>query len=217
MSLWPPLHVCQISDLRILCSDSESGDGTQESVFSIQYSSRADAGNPGPMCTKILSNLVPGWGNLGHSSSDSIVHLPRSWLRRGLDSTSQPLSQKQGRVQSRGCIVTVQPVVYSVAIQSLSRVWLFVTPWTAARQASLSITNSCSLLKLMSIESVMPSNHLILCRLLLFLPPIFPASGSFAKSQGLFWVMLNIENCFCQSSCQRFPIPSTSRCLCGRW
>ena len=58
--------------------------------------------------------------------------------------------------------------------QSLSRVWLFATPWTAARQASLSITNSQSLLKLMSIESVMPSKHLILCCPLLLLPSVFP-------------------------------------------
>ena len=57
------------------------------------------------------------------------------------------------------------------------------TLWTAARQASLSITNSQSLLKLMSIESVMPSNHLILCCPLLFLLSIFPASGSFSRSQ----------------------------------
>ena len=56
------------------------------------------------------------------------------------------------------------------SVQSLSRVQLFVTPWTAARQASLSITNSWSLLKLMPIESVMPSNHLILYRPLLLLP-----------------------------------------------
>ena len=56
--------------------------------------------------------------------------------------------------------------------QSLSRVWLFATPWTAARQASLSITNSKSSLKLMSIESVMPSSHLILCWPLPLLPPI---------------------------------------------
>ena len=56
------------------------------------------------------------------------------------------------------------------SVQSLSRVQLFATPWTVARQASLSITNSQSLLKLMSIESVMPSNHLILCHLLLLLP-----------------------------------------------
>ena len=61
------------------------------------------------------------------------------------------------------------------SVQSLSRVRLFVTPWVAARQASLSITNSRSLLKPMSIESVMPSNHLILCRPLLLLPPIPPS------------------------------------------
>ena len=59
------------------------------------------------------------------------------------------------------------------SVQSLSHVWLFVTPWTAAHQASLSITNSWSLLKLMSIESVMPSNHLILCHPLLLLLSIF--------------------------------------------
>ena len=61
------------------------------------------------------------------------------------------------------------------SVQLLSCVPLFVTPWTAAHQASLSITNSQSLLKLMSIESVMPSNHLILCHLLLLPPSIFPS------------------------------------------
>ena len=59
--------------------------------------------------------------------------------------------------------------------QCLSCVRLFATPWTAARQASLSVTNSRNLLKLMSIESVMPSSHLILCRPLLLLPSIFPS------------------------------------------
>jgi len=61
------------------------------------------------------------------------------------------------------------------SVQSLSRVQLFATPWTAACQASLSITNSRSWLKLMSIKSVMPSNHLILCCPLLLLPSIFPS------------------------------------------
>ena len=61
------------------------------------------------------------------------------------------------------------------SVQWLSCVQLFVTPWTVARQASLSITNSQSLLKLMSIELVMPSNHLILCCHLLLLPSIFPS------------------------------------------
>ena len=68
------------------------------------------------------------------------------------------------------------------SIQSLSCVWLFVTPWTAARQASLSITNSQSLLKPMSIELVMPSNHLILCRPLPLLPSIFPSIRVFSES-----------------------------------
>ena len=63
----------------------------------------------------------------------------------------------------------------------LSRVRLFATPWTAACQASLSITNSQSLLKLMSIESVIPSNHLILCQSLLLLPSIFPSIKVFSS------------------------------------
>ena len=67
------------------------------------------------------------------------------------------------------------------SVQFLSRVWLFATPWTAACQASLSITNSQSLLKLMSIESVTPSNHLILCCPLLLLPSIFPSIGVFSN------------------------------------
>ena len=66
------------------------------------------------------------------------------------------------------------------SVQSLSCVQLFVTLWTAARQASLSITNTWSLLKLMSIESVMPSNHLILCRPLLLPPSIFPSIRVFS-------------------------------------
>ena len=66
------------------------------------------------------------------------------------------------------------------SVQSLSHVLLFVTPWTAARQASLSFTISQSLLKLMSIELVMPSNHLILCHPLLLLPSIFPSIRVFS-------------------------------------
>ena len=78
---------------------------------------------------------------------------------------------------------TQQPKTYSV--QLLSRVWLFVTPWTAAHQASLSITNSQSLLKLTSIESLMPSKHLILCRLLLLPPSIFPSIRVYPNESGL--------------------------------
>ena len=71
------------------------------------------------------------------------------------------------------------------SVQSLSHVWLFVTPWTAARQASLSITNSWSLLKLMSIESMIPYNHLILCRPLLLPPSIFPSIRVFSNESVL--------------------------------
>ena len=70
-------------------------------------------------------------------------------------------------------------------VQSLSRVQLFVTPWTAAHQAPLSITTSRNLLKLMSIESVMPSNHLILCYPLLLLPSIFPSISIFSNESAL--------------------------------
>ena len=71
------------------------------------------------------------------------------------------------------------------SVQSLSCIGLFATPWITARQASLSITNSQSLLKLMSIESVMPSSHLILCRPLLLLPPIPPSIRVFSNESTL--------------------------------
>ena len=71
------------------------------------------------------------------------------------------------------------------SVQSLSRVRLSVTPWTAACQASLSITSSRSLLKLMSVESAMPSNHLILCHPLLLLPSIFPSIRVFSNESAL--------------------------------
>ena len=73
----------------------------------------------------------------------------------------------------------------SIVVQLLSHVWLFVTLWTAARQASLSIINSLSLLKLMSIELVMPSNHLILCCPLLLLPSISPSIKVFSNESAL--------------------------------
>ena len=73
------------------------------------------------------------------------------------------------------------PSIASQSVQLLSHVWLFVTPWTAAHQASLSIVNSQSLLKFKSIESVMPSNHLILCCPLLLLPSIFPSIRVFSS------------------------------------
>ena len=82
-------------------------------------------------------------------------------------------------------MVLIMVLMIFSSVQSLSRVRLFATPWTAARQASLSITNSQSSLKPMSIESVMPSNHLILCRPLLLLPSIFPSIRVFSSESVL--------------------------------
>ena len=84
-----------------------------------------------------------------------------------------------------GTIPTTNPQFSSVSVQSLSRVQLFATPWIAAWQAFLSITNSRSSLRLTSIESVMPSSHLILCRPLLLLPPIPPSIRVFSKESTL--------------------------------
>ena len=81
-------------------------------------------------------------------------------------------------------VVYIHSGIFS-SVQSLSHVPLFVTPWTAARQASLSTTNSWSLLKLMPTESVMPSNHLILCLPLLLLPSIFPSIRVFSNESVL--------------------------------
>ena len=80
---------------------------------------------------------------------------------------------------------TVSLSIQFSSFQLLSCVWLFATPWTAAHQASLSITNSRSLFKFMSIESVMLSNHLILCCPLLLLPSIFPSIGVFSSESAL--------------------------------
>ena len=71
------------------------------------------------------------------------------------------------------------------SVQSLSRIRLFATPWTAAHQASLSVTNSWNLLKLISIESVIPSNYLIFCRPLFLLPSVFPSIRVFSSESAL--------------------------------
>ena len=82
-------------------------------------------------------------------------------------------------------ILNINPLLVISSVQLLSRVQLFATPWTAACQALLSITNSQSLLKPMSTESVMPSNHLILCCPLLLLPSIFPSIRVFSNESVL--------------------------------
>ena len=89
---------------------------------------------------------------------------------------------KRREIMQAAMWMNLRDIQFSSA-ESLSRVQLFATPWIAARQGSLSITNFWSLLKLMSIKSVMPSNHLILCPPLLLLPSIFPSIRVFSMSQ----------------------------------
>ena len=93
--------------------------------------------------------------------------------------TDQWIWQHRGHCNLRRCVCSRS------SVQSLSRVQLFATLWTAAHQASLSLTSSWSLPKLMSIESVMPSNHLILCHPLLLLPSILPSIRVFSNESAL--------------------------------
>ena len=104
-----------------------------------------------------------GWGDAGVSRSTLKSTLLREKIREALVGLLQEFS----------------------SVQSVSRVRLFVTPWIAARQASLSITNSQSSLRFMSIESVMPSSHLILCHPLFLLPPIPPSIMIFSSESTL--------------------------------
>ena len=100
-------------------------------------------------------------------------------LNRHLYKEDIQMAKKHTKICSASLIVQLS------SVQSLSHVWLFAIPWIAARQASLSITNSRSLLRLMSIESVMPSSHLILCHPLLLLPPVPPSIRVFSNESTL--------------------------------
>ena len=123
-------------------------------------------------------NSLTEWGNAKDSASRSFCHL---WFQRLSNIFDLVLgfivfwnAHNIFKILIFTSITSVCPHVHVQfsSVQSLSRVRLFVTPWTAARQASLSITNSRSSPKPMSIESAMPSNHLILCSPLLLLPPV---------------------------------------------
>ena len=112
-------------------------------------------------------SVLPGLLNKNLKDSWATIHA----------SYFKPLSLGEGVVTEQELTSTS----YFSPVQSISHVRLFVTPWIAAHQASLSITNSQSLLKLMSIELVMPSNHLILCHSLLLLPSMFPSIMVFSS------------------------------------
>ena len=113
-----------------------------------------------------------------------------------LQGSSQPRDQTQVSCIAGGFFTNwaIREAIQFSSVQSLSRVWLFVTPWITAHQASLSITNSRSSPRLTSIDSVMPSSHLILCRPLLLLPPIPPSIRIFSNESTL---------------CMRWPLDGT--------
>ena len=105
---------------------------------------------------------------------------------------------KRGKKRGKLCIKSEVGISQFSSVQSLNRVWLFVTPWITAHQASLSITNSWSLLKLMPIESVMPSSQLILCHPLLLLSPIPPSVRVFSNESTLR-MRWPIDETFCRA------------------
>ena len=143
----------------------------------------------------IFTHIYPIWILLDYNISIKVItrsksRFPLNQLSQGLQMhtllcafQSYGLGSKFGHYILLSLIFILAVLIYSLiqssSVQSLSHVWLFVTPWTAAHLASLSITNSQSLLKLMSIESVMPSNHFILSSPS---PPAFNLS----QHQGLF-------------------------------
>ena len=135
-----------------------------------------------------------GWkGNSSWSIQGSwpiVIRMPCFWkFYYTYDHVPILLRYSQGLLQEelwKQSLISFSSVQFS-SVQSLSRIWLFATPWIAARQASLSITISRSSLKPMSIESVMPSNHVILCRPFSSCPQTLPASESFPMSQLFAW------------------------------
>ena len=127
---------------------------------------------PGSSVHRLLQARMLEWVAIPFSRGSS---QPRNWTQ---------VSYIAGRFFTTWATREAQ-FLYSV--QSLNRVQLFATPWIAARQASLSITNSRSSLRLTSIESVMPSSHLFLCRPLLLLPTIPPSIRVFSNESTLAW------------------------------
>ena len=145
------------------------------------------------MCILFAQSCLTPCDSMACSPSVSSIHgilQARIWKWVAMPScrrSSQPRDRTQVSIIASGFFniwATWEDLQFS-SVQSLSRVRLFVTPWIAARQASLSITNSQSLLRLTSIESVMPSSHLILCRSLLILPLIPPSIRVFSNESTL--------------------------------
>ena len=129
------------------------------------------------MCTHHSASTMPLRGILFHLHS---LHLPYYFKANQIHQIISSVNISAHISKRNHHNILILSLYFSL-VHLLSHVQLFATPWTAARQASLSITNSQSLLKVMSIKSVVPSNHLILCRPLLLMPPIFPSIRVFSN------------------------------------
>ena len=143
---------------------------------------------------KLFSNYISNKILLGQSKITIATYLPKVVILALCPLLDNLLSFSLFHQVRNKHMKTVNPISHSVpvSVQSLSRVRLFVTPWTTAHQASLSITNSQSPPKPMSIESVMPSNHLILCHPLLLLPSIFPSIRVFSNESALHYQVAKV-------------------------
>ena len=140
---------------------------------------------PGPSCLRICIAHRCFKNKYASSSSEALAHPALS--QGGEPSVVSPAGRAGVSVPLPLSCFHCAPWLPAArqSVQSLSRVRLFATPWAAARQASLSITNSRKLLNLMSVKSAMPSNHLILCRPLLLLPSVFPSIRVFSNELAL--------------------------------
>ena len=159
--------------------------------FPVDSHGKQSAGNVGNMGSNPGSGRPPG-GGLGNTLQYSCLENPmdrEAWqarVQRASKSLKQLIMHTCTCARTHTRTLKHNLLIFS-SVQSLSLVQLFATPWTAACQASLSITNFQSLLKLMSTESVMPSNHLILCRPLLLLLSIIPSTRVFSN-ESLLWI-----------------------------
>ena len=176
---------------------------TEEKYFSVCGSALTGRGQCHLQASYVLGTVMTLWDKRGIVNAEQLEGLRagRHWKGQCLPTHRWPKSGRSRKTNDNtsvfvgwlpgrrfgskrlGSDITTQQGFSSV--QSLSRVRLFVTPWTTQRQASLYITNSWSLFKFMSIESVMPSNHLILCRPLFLLPSLFPSIRVFSNESVL--------------------------------
>ena len=156
-------------------------------AFSTAYSTCLLQATPGPLltCWPVLPSLFKGLFFLHLTTGFWCAHLTYSlWVPLSNSMISTTTKKPLDLLLSSKPVYPILLTSFS-SVQLLSRVWLFATPWIATRQASLSITNSRSSLKLTSIESVMPSSHLILCHPLFLLPLIPPSLRDFSNESTL--------------------------------